>query len=109
MDISVSLSKATTKADKEQYKREGQCFFCRAQEHVSCRCPKKPPPTPAKTNQAKIATIAITEGVVPTKPEMMTLTFNQESILNYLKGLLSKEYQQMVEAWEKMSTEKDFG
>ena len=51
----------------------------------------------------------ITEGAVPTEPEMMTLTFNQESILNYLKELLSKEYQQMVEVWGKMSTGKDFG
>ena len=37
MDTSASLSKAVTEADKERYKKEGRCFFCGAQGHVS-RC-----------------------------------------------------------------------
>ena len=34
--------------------------------------------------------------------------FNQESVLNYLKDLPSDEYQQMAEAWGKMTNEEDF-
>ena len=92
MDMSTSLLKATTKANKERYKREGQCFFCRVQGHVSHRCPKKPSPTLIKTNQAKIATITTTKETILTKPETTMLTFNQKSVLNYLKDLSSEEY-----------------
>ena len=36
------------------------------------------------------------------------MTFTQENILNYLKDLPMDEYQQMAEAWGKMTTEEDF-
>jgi hypothetical protein len=37
-------------------------------------------------------------------------SLNQESVLNYLKDLSNDEYQQMAEAWGRMSTsEEDFG
>jgi hypothetical protein len=38
--------------------------------------------------------------------QMTTLT--QESVLNFLKDLPTDEYQQMVEAWGKLTTEEDF-
>ena len=37
-----------------------------------------------------------------------TTTFTQENVLNYLKELLTDKYQQMAEAWGKMTTEEDF-
>ena len=37
-----------------------------------------------------------------------TTTLTQESVLNYLKDLPTDEYQQMAEAWGKLTTEEDF-
>ena len=106
MDTSASLSKAVTEADKERYKREGRCFFCGAQGHVSHSCSKKTA-TPLKSTPAKIATVA--EDAVPTPSvisQMTTLT--QESVLNFLRDLPTDEYQQMVEVWGKLTMEEDF-
>ena len=103
MDTSASLSKAVTEADKEWYKREGWCFFCGAQGHVSRSCSKKTTP-PQKNTLAKIAIVTEEEAPNPSTP----VTFNQESVLNYLKDLRSDKYQQMAEAWGKMMNEEDF-
>ena len=106
MDTSASLSKAVTEADKEQYKKEGRCFFCGAQGHVSRSCSKKST-TPSKSTPAKIATMAEdTAPATSVMSQMMTLT--QESVLNFLKDLLTDEYQQMAEAWGKLTMEEDF-
>ena len=106
MDTSASLSKAVTDADKERYKKEGRCFFCRAQGHVSHSCSKKTT-TPSKTTPAKIATVtednASTQNVTS-----QTTTLTQESVLNFLRDLPTDEYQQMAEAWGKLTTEEDF-
>ena len=53
---------------------------------------------------AKIA--AVTEESTP--EPTTTTTFNQENVLNYLKDLPSDKYQQMAEAWERMTNEEDF-
>ena len=37
-----------------------------------------------------------------------TTTLTQESVLNFLRDLPTDEYQQMVEAWGKLTTEEDF-
>jgi hypothetical protein len=90
MDTSVSLSKAVTEADKEWYKREGRCFFCRAQGHVSCSCSKKTT-SPQKNTPAKIAAVVEESPPTTVTPNPMTV-FNQETVLNYLKDLPSDEY-----------------
>ena len=106
MDTSASLSKAVTEADKERYKKEGRCFFCGAQGHVSRSCLKKTT-APPKTTPAKIA--AVTEDNVPTQNVTnQTTTLTQESVLNFLRDLPTDEYQQMAEAWGKLTTEEDF-
>ena len=106
MDTSASLSKAVTEADKERYKQEGRCFFCGAQGHVSRSCSKKTN-TPQKTPPAKIATV--TEDSTPTPSvTSQTMTFTQENVLNYLRDLPTDEYQQMAEAWGKLTMEEDF-
>ena len=106
MDTSASLSKAVTEADKERYKREGRCFFCGAQGHVSRSCSKKTT-VPPKTTPAKIATV--TEDNAPIQNVMgQTTTLTQESVLNFLRDLPTDEYQQMAEAWGKLTTEEDF-
>ena len=106
MDTSASLSKAVTEADKERYKKEGRCFFCGAQGHVSRSCSKKTT-TPSKTTPAKMA--AMTEDTAPTQnATSQTTTLTQESVLNFLRDLPTDEYQQMAEAWGKLTTEEDF-
>jgi hypothetical protein len=106
MDTSASLSKAVTEADKERYKKEGRCFFCGVQGHISCSCSKKTT-TPQKTPPAKIATV--TEDAIPTPSvTSQTMTLMQENVLNYLKDLPTDEYQQMAEAWGKLTMEEDF-
>ena len=106
MDTSASLSKAVTKANKERYKKEGQCFFCGAQGHVSHSCLKKIV-NPQKNASAKIA--VVTEEVTPTPVvSSQTMAFTPKNVLNYLKDLPTNEYQQMAEAWGKMTTEEDF-
>ena len=106
MDTSASLSKAVTEADKERYKKEGRCFFCGAQGHISRSCSKKTA-TPSKTTPAKIATV--TEDA-PTTPDVtnQTTVLTQENVLNFLRDLPTDEYQQMAEAWGKLTTDEDF-
>ena len=102
MDTSASLSKAVTEADKERYKKEGRCFFCGAQGHVSRSCSKKTA-TPSKPTPAKIATVA--EDTTPASSVIsQTTTLMQESVLNFLKDLPTDEYQQMAEAWGRLTT-----
>ena len=109
MDTSASLLKAVTEADKERYKREGRCFFCGAQGHVSHSCSKKTN-APPKTNPAKLAKATEdTESTVSTPSvTSQTTTLTQENVLNFLRDLPTDEYQQMAEAWGKMTTEEDF-
>ena len=106
MDMSASLLKAVTEADKERYKKEGRCFFCRAQGHISRSCSKKTN-TPPKTVPAKLATM--TEDTASTSSvTSQTMTLTQENVLNFLRDLPTDEYQQMAEAWGKLTTEEDF-
>ena len=106
MDTSASLSKAVTEADKERYKKEGRCFFCGAQGHVSRSCSKKMT-TAQKPTPAKIATVT-EEPAVTSSVTSQTTTLTQESVLNFLKDLPTDEYQQMAEAWGRLTTEEDF-
>ena len=106
MDTSASLSKAVTEADKERYKKEGRCFFCGAQGHVSRSCSKKTAMT-QKPAPAKMAAVT-EEPIAMTSVTSQTTTLTQESILNFLKDLPTDEYQQMAEAWGRLTTEEDF-
>ena len=106
MDTSASLSKAVTEADKERYKKEGRCFFCGAQGHISRSCLKKATAVP-KNPLAKI-TATIEEPIATPSVQSQTMTFTQENVLNYLKDLPTEEYQQMAEAWGRITTEEDF-
>ena len=105
MDTSASLSKAVTEADKERYKKEGRCFFCGVQGHISHSCLKKAA-APPKNPLAKIA--AAIEEIAAPSVQSQTTTFTQENVLNYLKDLSTEEYQQMTEAWGRITTEEDF-
>ena len=106
MDTSTSLSKAVTEADKEHYKKEGRCFFCGAQGHVSHSCLKKTANL-QKSTPAKIAAVVEETATTPVVTNQTT-ALTPENVLNYLKELLTDEYQQMAEAWGKMTTEEDF-
>ena len=106
MDTSASLSKAVTEADKERYKREGRCFFCGAQGHVSRSCSKKTA-TNQKPAPAKIAAVT-EEPTTTTNVTSQTTTLTQEAVLNFLKDLPTDEYQQMAEVWGRLTTDEDF-
>ena len=106
MDTSASLSKAVTEADKEQYKKEGRCFFCGAQGHVSRSCSKKANPPP-KTTPAKLA-VAKEETSETASVISQTTALTQEDVLNFLRDLPTDEYQQMAEAWGRLTTDEDF-
>ena len=59
------------------------------------------------TAPAKLATVA--EGTEATpNVTSQTTTLTQESVLNFLRDLPTDEYQQMAEAWGKLTTEEDF-
>ena len=106
MDTSTSLSKAVTEADKERYKKEGRCFFCGAQGHVSRSCSKK---TVASQKSSPVKIAAVVEEATPTlNVSSQTTTFTPKNVLNYLKDLPTNEYQQMAKAWGKMTMEEDF-
>ncbi len=40
MDVDL-IQCVTTDTKKERYKKEGHCFTCRKQGHLSCECPQK--------------------------------------------------------------------
>ena len=42
MDVDV-IRKATTEAEKDKYRKEGRCFNCGRQGHLSRFCPDKKP------------------------------------------------------------------
>jgi ribosomal protein S10 len=106
MDTSASLSKAITETDKEHYKKEGRCFFCGAQGHVSCSCSKKTASL-QKNTPAKITAVVEETTTTPVVTNQTT-ALTPENVLNYLKELPTDEYQQMAEVWGKMTTEEDF-
>ncbi len=41
MDMSAAARKAITEADKEKYRKEGHCFKCDKQGHITRNCPTK--------------------------------------------------------------------
>ena len=41
MDTSATVWKATTEAEKQKHRQEGQCFECSKQGHIACMCPDK--------------------------------------------------------------------
>ena len=43
MDTSATVRKATTKKDKEEYRKAGRCFECGKQGHLTQTCPSKKP------------------------------------------------------------------
>ena len=96
MDTSASLSKAVTEADKERYKKEGRCFFCGVQGHVSRSCSKKTN-APQKAIPAKLA-ITADDAASTSTVTSQTMTLMQENVLNFLRDLPTNEYQQMAEA-----------
>jgi hypothetical protein len=76
------------------------------QGHVSRTCPKK---TNLPTKAAATTVVAETPKLSKAQTEDAPLAMTQDMVLNYLKNLSSDEYQNMAEAWGKMSGGEDFG
>ena len=89
------MRKATTEADKERYKKEGRCFNCMAQGHLSRTCPKKS----TTRNQVPVVARKITDEVT-IKEEG---TYTAKGVLNFMKGMDDEQYQSLAEAWMQMA------
>ena len=52
----------------------------------------------------------MTKEDTPETPNVIsqTTTLTQENVLNFLRDLPTDEYQQMAEAWGRLTTEEDF-
>jgi hypothetical protein len=61
MDMSATVRKAVTEADKQKHRQEGQCFRCSRIGHIARACPDRP---------AKAA--ATTEGEAPPRYEELS-------------------------------------
>ena len=62
---------------------------------------------PHKTTPAKLA-VAKEEASETASVTSQTTTLTQENVLNFLRDLPTDEYQQMAEAWGRLTTEEDF-
>ncbi len=89
MEVDAAQTRCPLTEHQEKLKKEGQCFHCEAQGHMSRECPKKPnrPPPYTKAQIAMtqpIAATATTE-VATTQLEMDEEKVNQ--LVVELKGL----------------------
>jgi hypothetical protein len=69
MDVDTIQIEAMTTEEKTKLQKEGKCFFCKRQGHISKNCPNKKKdrnaPCPAPQN-AKVCAVEIDEGEAPT-------------------------------------------
>jgi len=93
MDTSAAARKAITKADKEKYRKEGCCFKCDKQGHITRNCPSKKTHTCAvKTPEASETASVISE------------TFTEEtstaSIASQISKLTDEERDELITAMQ---------
>jgi hypothetical protein len=105
MDTSASaqVSKATTEADKERYRREGRCYECGKQGHVVRACPSKRNAT--NTTSARSTSIIVTDPDHSDPPESPAY----ERIGKALLGMTDDDRQSFLEYMNKQGEDLDFG
>jgi hypothetical protein len=104
MDTSASaqLSKATTEAEKERYKKEGRCFECGKQGHIVRACPTRQ----ARQNatSARSTSVIVTDPISDS-PEPPAF----ERIGKALLGFSDEDRQGFLEFMSKQGEDMGFG
>ena len=91
------LHKATTEVDKEHYKKEGWCFNCGMQGHLSHACSRK---GTSQMNPPVIAQKTTDETPATTEEEPQYMA---QGVLKFMKGMDNEQYQSLAEAWAQMA------
>ena len=80
MDISATVQKATTEAEKQKHRQEGQCFECSKQGHITCMCPDKKTraqasnSNPSSSNSSSIGSATISDVASVMSDDTITTT-----------------------------------
>jgi hypothetical protein len=88
MDTSAVVHKAMTEAEKEKCKREGRCFECGKQGHLTRNCPdQKPCAWAATTEESNTTTIAITKSPTPAEIARFLNQFSTSDKEEFIKSM----------------------
>ena len=106
MDVDAIRAGTMDKDKKDRLRKEGRCFFCEKQGHLSKQCPKKQgntkPTTPAAPKQQVRATKAVEE-------DETTQVGDDEEPLTQLRALRAKLGKgAFTGAMDEMVAEEDF-
>jgi hypothetical protein len=90
-----------SEAERKKLQTEGRCFFCKAQGHMSCQCPKKGGCTrntqnPARPQPITTQTTEIDEDV-PVSANMVAMTPDRKAILKGILGMSAEERTQLLD------------
>jgi hypothetical protein len=104
MDIGRTRARATlTDADKAKLQKEGRCFRCQQQGHISRNCPKKPLTQPARAAVAD--TIQPTASISTPPPATPTPDDESDAILAHL---MTRSEETRTQLADKLFGKKDF-
>ena len=87
MDTSATTRKATTEAEKEKLRKEGRCFECGKQGHLTRNCPdRKPRVRTAKTEET---TLKVEEVKTPSPTDIANWLRNstKEDKASFIKAM----------------------
>ncbi len=93
MDTSVATWKAITEADKEKYRKEGQCSKCNKQGHIARNCPNKKACTCAAQTPDTSKTTSVTS-------EAFTEETTTTSIASQISKLTDEERDKLIMAMQ---------
>ncbi len=93
MDTSAATRKAITEADKEKYRKEGRCFECNKQGHITRNCPSKK----AHAHTEKAPDISETASIIS---KAFTEETTTSSITSQISKLTDKERDELIAAMQ---------
>ena len=91
MDTSATVRKATTEAEKQKHRQEGQCFECSKQGHIAHMCPDKKTharilnSNPPSSNSSSIGSAAISDIASVMSDDTTTTTSSADIAVCILK------------------------
>jgi Zinc knuckle len=94
VDVTTTQSNRTPDPDRERLIREGHCFYCKEQGHLSRECPKKKKQNIAGTTRARVTeTTEVTATPTTTSPDKLTNT----EVAKALKAMSDEERGKLAE------------
>ncbi len=89
MEVDAAQTRRPLTEHQEKLKKEGRCFHCEAQGHMSRECPKKPnkPPPYTKAQAAVTQTITATTTTEVATTQVKTDEEKVNRLVAELKGL----------------------